>query len=56
MEYPKCKICLKNFNNTTNKPLILPNCGHTFCYNCINNEIENSSQKYFTCPNDRKVS
>ena len=56
MDFPKCKICKKSFNNGEQKPLILPNCGHTFCYKCINKKIETSSCGYFICPTDKKVS
>ena len=52
MDLPKCKNCEKDFNLKTNKPLILPKCGHTCCSKCITKKIK--SNKYMICPLDKK--
>lgn len=41
-----CEICFHNYS-TENKPLILPECGHTFCFTCLAKLLFN---KRITCP------
>lgn len=52
MDLPKCKSCGKDFNLKTNKPLILPKCGHTYCNKCISKNLK--LNKYMICPLDEK--
>lgn len=43
-----CPICSEHYRNTSNIPLLLPNCGHTICTPCLR-EIYNKLE-YPTCP------
>jgi tetratricopeptide (TPR) repeat protein len=36
----ECKICFLTYNDSNNKPVIITDCGHSFCETCINN-LEN---------------
>ena len=40
-----CEFCMESFNDTTNKPLIIINCGHTICSKCE----KNANKKCPTC-------
>ncbi|CAL4133082.1 unnamed protein product, partial [Meganyctiphanes norvegica] len=31
----KCRVCLGEYNDSTQRPLLLPACGHTFCIMCL---------------------
>ena len=31
----KCSLCLERFDNDIHKPMIITNCGHTFCDSCL---------------------
>ena len=35
IQFPTCKVCFKNYNQTQNKPCSLVPCCHTFCSACI---------------------
>lgn len=35
IQYPSCKICFKNYDQTINKPCAILPCCHTFCSECI---------------------
>lgn len=37
MQTPTCKMCSKKFDLDKNIPMILSNCGHTFCKACLKN-------------------
>jgi hypothetical protein len=39
----KCKICLEDYNLINKIPIILVQCGHTFCHSCI------LQFKFYTC-------
>ncbi len=52
MDIPTCKLCQENFDLNNNQPLILPKCGHTFCFKCIKNLIK-QNPKNLVCPEDR---
>ena len=45
-----CKICLEDFNNSNHKPIIVMQCGHTFCLECV----KQLKKQEFICPNDRE--
>jgi tetratricopeptide (TPR) repeat protein len=45
----KCKICLEHFNILNKLPMVLSNCGHTFCQSCL------LSLKIFACPTCRTI-
>ena len=47
-----CNNCRQNFNDNIRKPLMLYQCGHTFCRRCIKQGLE---QKHFVCPDDKKM-
>ena len=40
-----CKICETNFNTSENLARLFPNCGHTFCTQCIKKIIFDNSKK-----------
>ena len=53
-----CKICDKNFDLSEKLARLFPNCGHTFCSNCIKKKIiENEKNKNMNskiiCPIDK---
>lgn len=47
-----CPVCFDHFDSHILKPLILPKCGHTVCYNCLKRIIKTSS--IAKCPVCRK--
>ena len=51
MNFPKCKVCETTFNLKNFRPLILPKCGHTYCFDCIEKNIK--SNNYMICPLDK---
>jgi hypothetical protein len=42
-----CERCEEYFNENDRTPLILPDCGHTFCEYCVADLLENEK----ACPN-----
>lgn len=54
MDIPNCKICSDSFNLTTNLPIILPVCGHTFCKKCVGVLWEKNKKNKIICPEDNK--
>lgn len=36
IQYPSCKVCFKNYDQTHNQPTTVVPCCHTFCSDCIN--------------------
>jgi hypothetical protein len=54
MELPYCKICSQKFDSS-NKPHILPKCGHSFCTNCLTREIKESTDNSIVCIEDGQV-
>lgn len=55
MNIPQCSICKKSFNTTSNKPLLLPICSHTFCANCIDTQFQKTKENDLICPLDDVV-
>ena len=49
----KCNVCLGDFNDNSQRPLLLPACGHTFCASCLESL---QKQSRVGCPECRKVS
>ena len=50
-----CLLCLKDYNVNSRKPLIIPNCGHTFCFPCIDKIMKKSpKRKSILCPKCQK--
>ena len=49
-----CESCEEKFNEETRQPIILPDCGHTYCESCINKILSASADPSVTlvCPND----
>jgi hypothetical protein len=31
----KCALCTQIYNEHDRMPILLPDCGHSFCYSCI---------------------
>ncbi|XP_063607952.1 uncharacterized protein LOC134782419 [Penaeus indicus] len=50
-ELLKCNVCLSGFDKNIHKPLLLPNCGHTFCRFCLDTLYKQSKK---SCPECRK--
>ena len=46
-----CVLCKEHYNTDTKLPLLLPNCGHTFCKECLQELITKNPEK-LTCPED----
>jgi len=50
-----CTVCEEEYDTDSKTPRILPDCGHTFCTECLDQLIDkakNEGEK-FTCPEDR---
>lgn len=50
-----CSVCEEEYDTDLKVPRILPDCGHTFCTECLEQLIEkaiNDGEK-FACPEDR---
>ena len=45
-----CESCEERFNEEDRQPVILPDCGHTFCEQCIGKIL--SSDQGVNCPNE----
>jgi len=45
-----CEVCLEEYNELDRKPIIINNCGHTYCQTCINGLEPNPY-----CPKCRKL-
>lgn len=50
-----CTLCLQPFEDKAERlPRLLPDCGHTFCSQCIINLLENAMPNTpFVCPEDK---
>lgn len=51
MEDLHCLICREEFNTKTKLPRLFPNCGHTFCTECIHEMIDHTDD-VLACPED----
>ena len=40
IEEIKCSLCSEIYNSTDRMPILLPDCGHSFCFTCINQCFE----------------
>ena len=49
-----CTICQRQFANEGDLiPRLLPECGHTFCSKCLNQELQKTpDQPFLLCPED----
>lgn len=45
-----CESCEERFNEEDRQPVILPDCGHTFCEQCVAKIL--SSSQGMLCPNE----
>ncbi|CAK58033.1 unnamed protein product (macronuclear) [Paramecium tetraurelia] len=52
MEELICPQCHNIFNEFENTPLMLPDCGHTICQQCIQFMLSNSDGQQISCPED----
>jgi hypothetical protein len=49
-----CTICQRQFANEGDLiPRLLPECGHTFCTRCLNEELIKDVEQPFKCPEDK---
>ncbi len=51
MEDLFCPLCKEEYNNRDKAPRLFPNCGHTFCTDCIKDIIERGNEGIY-CPED----
>ena len=47
----KCEVCFEFFNSSEHQPVIIMQCGHTFCLKCVE-ELKKYENK---CPKDREM-
>ena len=48
-----CPGCQNYFDSLSNKPLLIPECGHTVCQPCIKSKLyQCGEEQTFTCPKD----
>ena len=40
IEEINCTLCSQIYNSTDRMPILLPDCGHSFCMTCINECFE----------------
>lgn len=40
IEEIKCSLCTQIYNENERMPILLPDCGHSFCLSCINDCFE----------------
>ena len=52
LEEIKCQLCSQQFSMKARVPLLLPDCGHSYCEQCIE---ENSNELGFTKERRRMV-
>lgn len=50
-----CKICFDEFNRSNRKPMVLANCGHTFCMSCLTSLYSTSKSNRPQCPMCKKA-
>lgn len=57
MEYEEliCSICEEEYDTDLKTPRLLPDCGHTFCTECLSQLLERAvmEKEQFSCPEDR---
>jgi hypothetical protein len=46
IEEIKCPLCLQIYNDNENIPLLLPDCGHSFCHSCIHDCYKLMEEEY----------
>jgi hypothetical protein len=46
IEEIKCPLCLQIYNDNENIPLLLPDCGHSFCHSCIHDCYNLMEEEY----------
>lgn len=52
-----CTVCEEEYDTDLKIPRILPDCGHTFCTECLEQLVEKAAidGEKFMCPEDRIV-
>ena len=56
MDYDElvCTLCSFQFDEEQRLPLMIPQCGHSFCSNCLQGLLDKSdSDQKFICPEDK---
>jgi len=49
-----CTICSRQFSNVGDLvPRYLPECGHTFCTRCLDQQLLKEPDQPFHCPDDK---
>ena len=59
LEEIQCPLCHKVYDESEHLPILLPDCGHSYCSLCISEEFsklkqedEDASPRFFVCPED----
>jgi hypothetical protein len=56
IEEIKCPLCDSIYNETDHLPRMLPDCGHSFCHSCLDEQfkgrLEEGTEAPFLCPED----
>eukprot|EP00357_Protocruzia_adherens_P002986 CAMPEP_0115046582 /NCGR_PEP_ID=MMETSP0216-20121206/48824_1 /TAXON_ID=223996 /ORGANISM="Protocruzia adherens, Strain Boccale" /LENGTH=548 /DNA_ID=CAMNT_0002429669 /DNA_START=60 /DNA_END=1706 /DNA_ORIENTATION=+ len=50
----KCPLCHRFYDDTDVIPRMLPNCGHTFCTECLQHRITTEEGEVIICPEDQE--
>lgn len=50
-----CDVCGLHYNKDDRKPIILPDCGHTFCRRCLTTASRNRNLRCPTCRREYRV-
>eukprot|EP00823_Brevimastigomonas_motovehiculus_P006082 TRINITY_DN479_c0_g1_i5.p1 TRINITY_DN479_c0_g1~~TRINITY_DN479_c0_g1_i5.p1 ORF type:complete len:511 (+),score=65.55 TRINITY_DN479_c0_g1_i5:20-1552(+) len=46
----ECSICTRSFNSKKVIPKLLPSCGHSFCFDCLDTILKQHDDGYLYCP------
>ena len=56
IEEIQCPMCKNIYDENDHLPILLPDCGHSYCVSCINAKFEkikeNGGEEFFVCPED----
>lgn len=55
MNIPKCSLCKTAYDVLQHRPLTLPDCSHTFCFECLDRLQKTTPNNKLSCPVDQTV-